>query len=101
MPITLLRFYTRFAKPFHNELKIGRVLVRQHLAAMFKGIVRIDAEDLLPLGARIVDPEDTSERGTLLRPADSPENEMLLRPAAQGDTNPDRLLRPVDDQSRP
>ena len=26
MPITLLRFYTRFARTFHNELEIGRVL---------------------------------------------------------------------------
>jgi hypothetical protein len=49
-----LRFYgvyARSAKALDNDLEIGRVLVRQHLAAMFKGIARVETEDLLPLGA--------------------------------------------------
>ena len=61
MPTTLLRFYARFAKTLHNELEIGRVLVRQHLAAMFKGIVRVDAEDLLPLGTGFIGPAQMTE----------------------------------------
>jgi hypothetical protein len=38
MATALLWFYGRLAKTLHNELEIGRVLVRQHLAAMFEGI---------------------------------------------------------------
>jgi hypothetical protein len=61
MPTTLLRFYARFAKTLHNELEIGRVLVRQYLAAMFKGIVRVNTKDLLPLGAGFLGPAQMTE----------------------------------------
>ena len=61
MLTTLLWFYVRFAKTLHNELEIGRVLVRQHLAAMFKGILGVDAEDLLPLGTGFVSPAQMTE----------------------------------------
>jgi hypothetical protein len=56
-----LGFYARLAKTLHNELEIGRVFVRQHLAAMFKGIVRVDAKDLLPLGTGFLRPTQMTE----------------------------------------
>src|SRR5437016_221686 len=48
------------------------------------------------LSARIVDPEDTSDAGILLRPANAPQDEQLLRPAGDSESDPDKLLRPSD-----
>ena len=36
-------------KPVHHQLEIGEVLVRQHLAAVFQRILRVDTENFLPL----------------------------------------------------
>lgn len=60
---------------------------------------KIDGEVLfLPRGTlrqvKIVDPEDTSEAGTLLRASSAPDSESLLRPASHTESTTETLLRP-------
>ena len=80
-----------FAVGFVQEVNDYSMLVR-----------KVDGEVMfLPcssvLSARIVDPEDTSEAGRLLRPSAAPESESLLRPAGSGsEADIELLLKPSE-----